>query len=98
MNIGQGHLVTISTTGISHPNVRVYDSLYSCAGTYLKAQIAAVVATGKPELVLEFMDVPIQSGLYNCGLFAIVFATAFALGEKPELFFFDQWNMRALRS
>ena len=41
------------------------------------------------------MDVPIQSGSYDCGLFAIAFATALALGEKPELFFFDQWNMRA---
>ena len=53
------------------------------------------MTTEKPELVLEFMDVPIQSGSYDCGLFAIVFATALALGEKPELFFFDQWNMRA---
>ena len=41
------------------------------------------------------MDVSIQSGLYDCGLFAIVCATALALGEKPQLFFFDQWNMRA---
>ena len=73
----------------------VYDSLYSCAGTHLKAHIAAVMATWKPELVLEFMNVPIQSGSYDCGLFAIAFATALALGEKPELFFFDQWNMRA---
>ena len=48
-------------------------------------------------LVLEFMDVPIQSaaGSYDCRLFTIAFATALALGEKPELFFFDQWNMRA---
>ena len=95
LNTGQGHWVTISTIGTSHPTVRVYDSLYSCAGTHLKAQIAAVLATEKPEFVLEFMDVPIQSGSYDCGLFAIAFATALALGEKPELFFFDQWNMRA---
>ncbi len=32
---------------------------------------------------------------YDCGLFAITFATALALGEKPELFFFDQSKMRA---
>ena len=58
-------------------------------------QIAAVMATEKPEHILEFMDVPIQSGLYDCGLFTIAFATALALEEKPELFFFDHWNMRA---
>ena len=49
------------------------------------------MATEKPELILEFMDVPIQSGLYNCGLFAIAFTTTLALGDKP----FDQWNKRA---
>ena len=90
-----GALVTISTIATSHPTVCVYDSLYSCAGTHLKAQIAAVMATEEPELILEFMDVPIQSGSYHCGLFAIAFATALALREKLELFFFDQWNMRA---
>ena len=72
LNTGQVHWVTISTIGASHPTVHVYDyhrhvhkstgyhSLYSCAGTHLKAQIAAVLATEKPELVIEFMDVPIQ--------------------------------------
>ncbi len=43
---------------------------------------------------IEFIDVPIQSGTYDCGLYAIAFATALALIEKPELFFFDQSKMR----
>ena len=34
-----------------------------------------------------------QSGSYDCGLFAIAFATALALGEKPELFSFEQLKM-----
>ena len=84
LKTGQGHWVTISITGISHPTVHVYDSLYSCAGTHLKVQIAAVMATERPELVLEFMDVPFHE-----------FSTALALGQKPELLFFDHWNMRA---
>ena len=53
------------------------------------------MVTEKPELILKFMDVPIQSGTYDCRLFAIAFATALAQGEKPELFLFDEWNMRA---
>ena len=95
LNTGQGYWVTISTIGTSHPTAHVYDSLYSCAGTHLKAQIAAVMGTEKPELILKFMDVPIQSGTYDCRLFGIAFATALAQGEKPELFLFDEWNMRA---
>ena len=74
--------------------MQVYDSLYSSAGTRLKAQIAALLATEQPELVLNFMDVPVQSGSNDCGLFAIAFATALALGVKPELFLFDQSKMR----
>jgi len=94
LNTGHGHWVTISTIGTSHPTVRIYDSLYSSAGTRLKAQIAAVMATEKQNLILEFMDVAMQSGSYDCGLFAIAFATALALGEKPELFSFEQSKMR----
>ena len=95
LNTGHGHWVTVSTIGTSHPTVNVYDSLYACAGTRLKAQIAAVMATEKPEIILDFMDVTMQSGSYDCGLFAVAFATALALGEKPELFCFDQSKMRA---
>ena len=91
LNTGCGHWVTVSTIGTSHPAVHVYDSLYSSAGTRLKAQIAALLATECPELLLKFMDVPMQSGTYDCGLFA----TALALGEKPEHYFFDQSKMRA---
>ena len=41
------------------------------------------MATEKPELILKFMDVPVQSGTYDCRLFAIAFATALAQGKKP---------------
>ena len=45
------------------------------------------MATEKPELVFKFIDVPVQSGTYDCQLFAIAFVTALAQGEKPELFY-----------
>ena len=60
----------------------------------LAVKIAALLATEQPELTLNFMDVSVQSGSNDCGLFAITFTTALALGEKPELFFFDQSKMR----
>ncbi len=52
------------------------------------------LATEKPQIILHFKDVPVQSGTYDCGLYAIAFVTALAIGEKPELFFFDQTKMR----
>ena len=40
LNTGHGHWVTVSTIGVAHSTVRVYDSLYSSAGTRLEAQIS----------------------------------------------------------
>ena len=74
-------MVKTTTIRTSHPTVHVYDSLYSCARTHLKAQIAALMAT---EIILKFMEAHIQSGTYDCGLFAIAFATALALRITPN--------------
>ena len=94
LNNGRGHWVTVSTIGTVHPNIKVYDSLYSCASSHLKTQIAAVLATEKSHIQLKFMDVPVQSGTSDCGLYAVAFAAALALGEKPEHFYFNQKRMR----
>ena len=46
-------------------------------------------AMKKPELILKFKYISIQSGTFDCGLFTIVFANALVLGEKPQEVFFD---------
>ena len=71
---GHGHWLTISTVGNMHPQVQVYDSAYSCGPTICKAQIAALLATVQPSIELQYMDVQMQSGSYDCALFAIAFA------------------------
>ena len=86
--------MTVSTIGVAHPTVCVYDSLYSSAGTRLEAQIASLIQTEEPEISLEFVDVTVQAGTYDCGLFAVAFATALALGIRPEEFQFNQPEMR----
>ena len=94
LNTGHGHWMTVSTIGVAHPTVCVYDSLYSSAGTRLEAQFASLIQTEKPEISLEFVDVTVQAGTYDCGLFAVAFATALALGIRPEEFEFNQLEMR----
>ena len=86
--------MTVATIGVAHPTVCVYDSLYSSAGTRLEAQIASLIQTEEPEISLEFVDVTVQAGTYDCGLFAVAFATALALGIRPEEFQFNQPEMR----
>ena len=90
-----GHWLTVSTTGAQDPTeVFVYDSLYPCASTNIKRQIAALLATPSDKITLKFVDVQMQSGTYDCWLFAVAFATALVLGEKPGQFLFDQAGMR----
>ena len=90
-----GHWLTVSTIGAEHPaEVFVYDSMYSCASTSIKQQIAALLATPSNSITLKFVDVQMQSGGYDCGLFAVAFATALVLGKNPGQFLFDQTAMR----
>ena len=67
LNTGKDHWVTVSSIGVRHPVVRVYDSKCSAAGTSLEGQISSMVYTKEEHVGLEFMDVPIQAGiLYMC--------------------------------
>jgi hypothetical protein len=83
---GHHHWILISTVGTVHPTVVVYDSLY-CTVSYL-------INTTSMEVNLRFVNVQMQYGGADCGLFAIAFATALALGHAPEGFHFKQDLMR----
>lgn len=63
LNTGNHHWVTASAIGVPHPVVRVYDSKYSSAGTSLEAQISSMICTQEENVILEFMDVPVQAGI-----------------------------------
>ena len=77
---GQGHWLAISKIGTSHP---VYDSMYPSAGTLVKAKIVTILHTVYPAITLQFMDVQMQAGGYNCGLFAVAFFVSLALEKSP---------------
>lgn len=62
--------------------------------TEAKTQIANLLATAQPAIKLNFMDVQMQSGGYDCGLFAIVFATVLVFGKQQGAFLFNQQKMR----
>ena len=58
LNTGKGHWVTAASIGAPPCVVRVYDSLYSSAGTALESQVATLIHAEQPSFSLEFMDVP----------------------------------------
>lgn len=91
---GHDHWLTISTIGAKEGEVFIYDSLYCSVSPSVKAQIACLLATRKELIELKFMDVQMQSGKYDCGLFAVAFACALVCGEHPGKFLFEQQEMR----
>ena len=91
---GRRHWLMISTIGTSRPDVHVYDSMYPTAGTLVKVQTAAILHTESPAIHLQFMNVQMQAGGDDCGLFAVAFATALAFGEPPGQYHFAQEKMR----
>ena len=91
---GHDHWLTISTIGAAKDEVFVFDSMYASVSTKVKHQIAALLATQTKAIKLSFVDVQKQSGGYDCGLFALAFATALVNGINPGRFLYDQRNMR----
>ena len=59
----------------------------SLPGTFVKAQTAALLHTESAAIHLQFMNVQTQGG-YECGLFAVAFATMLAIGEPPGRYHF----------
>ena len=91
---GHGYWLAISTIGTSHPTVHVYDNMHKSASTLVKAQIATILHTVYPAITLQFMDVQMQAGGYDCGLFAVAFLVSLALRKLPGQYHFDQGKMR----
>ena len=61
----------------------------------VKQSIAAMLFTQQPRITLKFVDVQMQCGDRDCGLFAIAFATALCFGKQPEQLSFHQDQMRS---
>ena len=86
VNNHHGHWLTVSTIGTLHP--------VGMTSTGVKAQIATLLHTEAKEITLNLMNVHIQAGGCDCGLFAIANATALAFGHSPGSFQYNQHKMR----
>ncbi len=60
LNTGHNHWITISTIGLKHPVIRVFDSLRGRLPTLAKAQIASLLCTQSNCIEVQIMKVQIQ--------------------------------------
>lgn len=93
MGMATGY-ITINTIGAWEAEVLVFDSLYPSVSSSVKRQVAALLATDHDKVTLKYKKVQMQSRIYDCGLFAIVFVTALVHGEHPGKLLFNQDLMR----
>ena len=57
LHTGHGHWNTVSTIGMRHSEVQIFDSMYMCVPTMAKAEIAGLLNTEEASITVNFMDV-----------------------------------------
>ena len=60
INSGHGHWLTLSTIGVSHPEVQVYDSKLMLIPPLAKAQIASILCTQMEKIEVSIMNAQLQ--------------------------------------
>ena len=75
--------------------VNIYDSMPNCAlYSRTKRHIACILMTREKSIKVQFIDVQIQSGGSDCGLFALAFATSLCFGDDPATLNYIQHDLR----
>ena len=86
-----GNLWVCASNISSAPGVsNIYDSIPSFHSPILTRQVTAIMKRCKPSFQMRHINVPMQAGASDCGLFAIAFATALCVGKDPHKCSFNQ--------
>ena len=93
IHTGNSHWVWVSSVGCQENEVKVYDSLYN---NLLSSEIEQRVdcMLGGVPCNITVASVQQQQNGFDCGIFAIAFATCLTLGQDPTLVEFNIPQMR----
>ena len=91
---GDNHWITVSTVGLHPSHISVYDSLYTSLSKFTKDHICALLHTAKPMISVQFMNVQRQCNSYDCGVYAMAYATSLCCGEDVSGIEYDNQKMR----
>lgn len=96
LNVYGSHWITVSSVGCPTGTVNIYDSLPNCAlYSRTKRQIASIVFLTCKKINVNFVEVQVQSGGSDCGLFSLAFAASLCAGEDPSQTSYRQHNFRS---
>ena len=94
LHSNSNHWIVISTIGTNNSEVMIYDSLYITVLQDVRCQISSLICTPNRSIRLKIVDVVKQSGMNDCGLFAVAYVTTLSFGIDPGKLVFNQANMR----
>ena len=78
LNVYGSHWITVSNLSCPPGVVNIYDSMPNCAlYSQTKRHIASILLTKETSIEVQFVDVQLQSGSNDCGLFGICHFTLF---------------------
>ena len=72
LNINQSHWITVSTMNCQQFTIKVYDSFHGHLPKETKKLIADIMQS---TIEVHYIDVQMQEGKSDCGVFAVAFAT-----------------------
>ena len=94
LNTGNSHWVAISTLGCSVGVVHWLDSMHCGPSSQLKVIVSDLLQCPKDCIQIKMLNVQLQSGGSDCGLFALANITAALDGVDPSSLHFIQKLMR----
>ena len=94
VHISQNHWVCVSNRLTPDGVVEVYDSIPATCNNTLTGQIAAIMKCSSQQFTVRWVEVQLQSGRDDCGLFAVAFAEGLCTGQDPHVLNFNQSKMR----
>ena len=93
LNLGRSHWNTVSTIGCRPAQVKVYDSMHMHLTTSVKKTLVELLQTKSNKITIEYMDMQLQKGSSDRGLFAIATATALCHAQNPVQLEYSQGSM-----
>ena len=94
LHMNNNHWITISSIGCSPGYIKLYDSMQHPIPSSIKHTIAELIHTQCKQITIEHVNMQVQQGESECGLFAIAIATALCHGQDPHQIEFAQGQMR----
>ena len=88
------HWVLISTIGCGKGEVELYDSLQQTPRLCTQTVIARYLKSPSNTIKIKLVNVALQKGSTDCGLYAIAMMTSIAHKEDPAYVIYDQQELR----